>query len=184
MHRATCSAALAGMSSWSISSTTHVRYASQCLVILSVRPLSCEYDEKVVSRITYTVSECRSAFLIWTRGAVYNPRTFCTETAYRMPQCTLWKDFIRGVGPRVDHAYTVELRPSCRASDGRLSWPPARSARRSPVNTSCMNCYLNSDDPWEPSGAAGRARGASGEASDGPDGTPDADPRSDRLNYY
>ena len=63
------------------------------------------------------------AFQTWTRGAVHNPQTFYTETAYRMAQCTLCEHFIPGAGPRADHADTVGLRPSCRASDGRVSWP-------------------------------------------------------------
>ena len=62
MVQATRSAALAGMSVWSISSTTHVRHASQSLGVVLVRPLSRKYDDKVGGRVTYTVSVCRRIF--------------------------------------------------------------------------------------------------------------------------
>ena len=89
----------------------------------------------------------------WHRHAKHNPQTLHTETADRIAQCTLWKHFIAGVGPRADHADTVELRPSRRASDSAFHGLQHRVRAELPcVHLINMDCYSHSDGPREPSG--------------------------------
>ena len=60
----------------------------------------------------------------WRRrtGLKFDLRTFYPETAVWTVQCTLRTDFIPEVGPSDDQPNSVELGPSCQASEASPPW--------------------------------------------------------------
>ena len=106
----------------------------------------------------------------WHRHAKHNPQTLHTETADRIAQCTLWKHFIAGVGPRADHADTVELRPSRRASDSAFHGLQHRVRAELPCVHLIWIVIHTQTVPGSHRAATGRAHGASGDASEVPEG--------------
>ena len=78
---------------------------------------------KISSRLpSLPYATMRSA---WRRptGLKFDPRTFYSETAVWTVQCTLRTDFIPEVGPSDDQPSSVELGPSCQASEASPPWP-------------------------------------------------------------
>ena len=107
-----------GMSAWSISSTTHVRHASQCLRVLSVQSLSRKYDEKIVGYITYTVSVCRRLF----RPGLEAPYTTHRLSTRKPP--IAWRNvpYVSTSSPERDREPTMPIRlnspfPTCICSE-------------------------------------------------------------------